>query len=187
MDKNIEQRIDLKFCIANGISCAESLKMLQTTYNESTLSKTRAYEWYSAFKSGRDVVEDLPRFGRLSTSSTEVNIAKEEEMVTENRHLSLREIAAELSVSHESIRTILNDCFGMKHVAARLVPKDLLTSMYLLKNIPTELGLQILQRLLYYMIPQTKVCWICAIKGHQLIKIIIYFFVTTCIWVTGFL
>jgi len=28
-------------------------------------------------------------------------------------------------VSHESIRTILNDCLGMKRVAARLVPKDL--------------------------------------------------------------
>ena len=40
------------------------------------------------------------------------------EMVTENRHSSLREIATELSVSHESIRTILNDCLGMKRVAA---------------------------------------------------------------------
>ena len=40
-------------------------------------------------------------------------------------HLSLREIAAELSVSHESIRTILNDCLGMKRVAARLVLKTL--------------------------------------------------------------
>ena len=35
-------------------------------------------------------------------------------MVTENRHLSLREIAADFSVSHELIRTILNDCLGMK-------------------------------------------------------------------------
>ena len=46
-------------------------------------------------------------------------------MVTENLHLSLREIAAELYVSHESICNILNDCLGMKRVAARLVPKDL--------------------------------------------------------------
>ena len=46
-------------------------------------------------------------------------------MVNENRHLSLREITAELSVSHESIRTIFNDCLGMKRVAARLVPRDL--------------------------------------------------------------
>ena len=125
MDKNIEQRICLKFWIANGISCAKSLKILQKAYDESTLSKTRAYEWYSAFKSGRDEVEDLPRSGRPSMSSTQVNTAKVKEMVTENRHLSLREIAAELAVSHESIRTILNDCLSMKRVAARLVPKDL--------------------------------------------------------------
>ena len=70
-------------------------------------------------------MEDLPRFGRPSTSSTEVNIGKVKEMVTENRHLSLREVVAELSVSHESIRTILNDRLDMKRVAARLIPKDL--------------------------------------------------------------
>ena len=45
MDNNIEQRICLKFCIADGISCAESLKMLKKAYDELTLSKTRAYEW----------------------------------------------------------------------------------------------------------------------------------------------
>ena len=46
-------------------------------------------------------------------------------MVTENRHLSLRDTAAEHAVSHESICTILNDFLGLKCVAARLVPKDL--------------------------------------------------------------
>ena len=61
--------------------------MLQKVYGESTLSKTRAYEWYSAFKSGRNVVEDLPRSGRPSTSSTEVDIAKVKEMVTKFGHL----------------------------------------------------------------------------------------------------
>ena len=55
----------------------------------------------------------------------EVDIAKVKEMVSENRRLSLREIAAELSVSHGSFRTILNDCLGMKRVAVRLVPIDL--------------------------------------------------------------
>ena len=50
--------------------------MLQKACGESTLSKTHAYEWYSAVKSGRDVVKDLPRSGRPSASSTEANIAK---------------------------------------------------------------------------------------------------------------
>ena len=52
---SIEQRIRLKFCIKNGMSCVESLKILQKAYGESTLLKTCAYEWYSAFKSGRNV------------------------------------------------------------------------------------------------------------------------------------
>ena len=60
-----------------------------------------------------------------AVSLSQVCLAKVKEMVTENRHLRLRDIAAELSVSHESIRTILNDCLDMKRVAARLVPKDL--------------------------------------------------------------
>ena len=88
MDKNIEHKICLKFCFENVISCAESLKILQKAYSESPLSKTRAYEWYSESQSSRDV-EDLPRSDRPSTSSTEVNIAKVKEMVTENCHLSL--------------------------------------------------------------------------------------------------
>ena len=82
IDKNIEERICLKFCIANEILCVESLKMLQKAYSESTLSKTRACEWYSALKSDRDVVKDLPRSGRPSTSSTEVNISKVTQITT---------------------------------------------------------------------------------------------------------
>ena len=78
-----------------------------------------------------NVVEDLRHSGRPSTSSTEVHIAKLKEIMTENCHLSFREIAAEVSVSHESIRTILNDCLGMKRVASRLVPKDHLTRLSL--------------------------------------------------------
>ncbi|CAH2095143.1 unnamed protein product [Euphydryas editha] len=67
-------------------------------------------------------MENWPRFGRPSTSATEVNIAKVKETVTANSYSTLREIAAELFVSHKSIRTILTNHLGMKHVAAQLVP-----------------------------------------------------------------
>ena len=104
MDKNIEQRICLKFCIAKGISCAESLKMLQEAYGESTLSKTRTYEWCSGSKSGLDVLKYFPGCGK-------------------NHHLSLREIAAESSMSHESICTILNNFLhGKNSIAVRSIP-----------------------------------------------------------------
>lgn len=78
------------------------------------LLKTRTYEWCKAFKSGRDLMKDLSRSNRPSTS------------VTENPHSTLREISVEFSVSHESIRTILNNRLGVKNVADWLVQKDLI-------------------------------------------------------------
>jgi hypothetical protein len=66
-------------------------------------------EWFKALKSGRDMMEDLLRSSRSSTSATEVNIAKMKEMVTENPHSTFSVLAVDLSVSHESIRTILTN------------------------------------------------------------------------------
>lgn len=99
--------------------------MLQKAYGDQTLTQPWAYKWYKAFKDGRDTVDDLPRSGRPSTSNTEKNVDKIEEMIMENRHLSLREIAQDVNMSHESVRNILVDVLGMRRVAARLVPKDL--------------------------------------------------------------
>jgi hypothetical protein len=98
--------------------------MLHEAYGKSTFSKTRACEWYKAFKCGRDVTEDLPRCGRPSTSATGVNIAKMREIVIENPHSTLREIVAELSVSHESSRTILTNNLGIKHVCCLVFTRN---------------------------------------------------------------
>lgn len=125
MDKKTEQRVCLKFCVLNEISCAESLKMLQKAYGDSALSKTQAYEWYKAFKDGREIVEDMPRSGRPSTSSTEENVDKIKEIVLENRHASVREIARDLNISRESARLVLVNQLRMKRVSARLVPIEL--------------------------------------------------------------
>lgn len=125
MDEKVEQRVCLKFCVANGISCADSLKMLQKAFGDALISKTRAYEWYRAFKGGRKVVEDLERSGRPSTSRMDENIDEVGKLLAIDRRMTLREMGEELGISHESVRTILRDVFGMRRVAARLVPKEL--------------------------------------------------------------
>lgn len=121
----MEQRICIKFCVLNEITCSDSLKMLQKAYGESALSKSRVYQWYKEFQEGRELVEDLPRSGRPSNSSNDENIAKVKEMVIQNRHSGLREIAHDLAISHESVRNILVNHLGMRRVSARLVPKEL--------------------------------------------------------------
>ncbi|XP_053960220.1 protein GVQW3-like [Anastrepha ludens] len=103
---------------AGMFSSAATLKMLQKAYGECGLSKTLVYEWYKVFSEGREVVEDSPRSGRPSTSSTDEKVAKVKEMVLENHLLSLREVARDLNVSYKSIRNILHHQLGMGRVAA---------------------------------------------------------------------
>jgi hypothetical protein len=50
------------------------------------------------FKSSRDVMEDLPRCGRPSTSATEVNITKLKGIVIENPYSTESERATEIYV-----------------------------------------------------------------------------------------
>ena len=56
---------------------------------------------------------------RISNKEFALNFALQMEF-----RLSLIKIATELFVSQELIRTILNDCLGIKRVAAWLAPKD---------------------------------------------------------------
>lgn len=98
----IERRVCLKFCVANELLCVNVLTMLGKTYGDSVLSKTRAYEWYKVLQEGRKIFEDIPRSGRPSTSTIELNVYAIKEMVLENRHISLREVAHCLNISHES-------------------------------------------------------------------------------------
>ena len=42
------------FCVSNGITATESLKILQKCLVESTLSRTPVFEWHKAFSEGRE-------------------------------------------------------------------------------------------------------------------------------------
>ena len=123
--EKIEQRVCLKFCVSNGITATESLKMLQKCFGESTLSRTQVFEWHKAFSEGREVVENLPHASRPSTSVNDDNIEKVKKIVLENRRVGIREVAEALNISYGSTQHIVVHVLGMKRVAARLVPKDL--------------------------------------------------------------
>jgi hypothetical protein len=64
--------------------------MLKKAYGDNCLSKTQAYEWYKAFKDGREVIENLPRSGCPSTSTNDENVEKVKKLVFENRRISVK-------------------------------------------------------------------------------------------------
>ena len=119
----IEQRINIKFCVKLGKTATETLKMLRDVYGDSSMSRTRVFEWHKRLVEGRKDVEDDPKLGRPCTSTTDTNIKKVRQLVCSDRRLTIRVIANELAMDKETVRTILVDTLGMRKVCAKMVPR----------------------------------------------------------------
>ena len=119
MEKKIEQRVCLKFCVSNGITATESLKMLQKCFGESTLSRTQTFEKHKAFSKGREVVKNVPHTSHLSTPVNDDNIENVKKIVLENRCVAIREVAEALDISYGSIQHIVVHVLDVNRVAAR--------------------------------------------------------------------
>ena len=96
--------------------------MLTIAYGESTLSNKNVYKWYKLFQEGRENVEDEPRPGRPSMSTTDENVEAVKEIVLKNRRITIREVA-DVGISVGSCHDILSDVLGMRRVSAEFVPK----------------------------------------------------------------
>ncbi|XP_065667611.1 protein GVQW3-like [Hydra vulgaris] len=125
MSNFVEQRSAIKFCLRNDISAAETYRMLQKAFGEETMSQKNVYKWYKDFKEGRELVDDLERSGRPSTSIDDRHINKIKELVLANRRLTIRDLVDMVGISFGSVQAILKDHLGLRRLKSRLVPKFL--------------------------------------------------------------
>jgi hypothetical protein len=88
MEEKVQQRVYIDLCFRLGKTGAETYKMLQAVFEESCLSRSKTFEWYSRFKSGRRSFEDDSRPRRPSTSHTEDSVARVREIIRADRRLS---------------------------------------------------------------------------------------------------
>ena len=104
------------------MQCSKALEMFTIAYGESTLSKKNVYKWYKLFQEGRENVENEPRPGCPSTSTTDENVEAVKEIVLKNRRNTIREVAEDVGISFGSCHDILSDVLGMRRVSAKFVP-----------------------------------------------------------------
>jgi len=55
-DKNLEQRINIKFCVKIGKKANETLALLTVAYGEYAMKKSSVFECCRQFKEGREDV-----------------------------------------------------------------------------------------------------------------------------------
>jgi hypothetical protein len=58
MDVLKEQRVCIKLCQKFGETATETYEMLQQAFGETTLSRSKTFEWDSRFKIGRTSIDD---------------------------------------------------------------------------------------------------------------------------------
>jgi len=113
-DKNLEQRINIKFCVKIGNSASETLALLTVTYDECAVKKSSVFEWHRLFKEGREDVQDDPRSGQPKTQRTDENVDRVRTLVRSDRRLGVRVIAEELNMNRETVRQIVKEDLGQK-------------------------------------------------------------------------
>ncbi|GFV11726.1 hypothetical protein TNCV_977151 [Trichonephila clavipes] len=67
--------------------------MLSKVNGESTMARSKVYEWHRHFKKGRESIEYIECIGRPSTSRNAKNVALVSECVRKNCRLTLEQIS----------------------------------------------------------------------------------------------
>ena len=102
------------------------MKIFQKVFENSVFSNTGVCVLYKDFKCSHTVVEDLPFSILESAANTEGNVNKVKEIVLEKHYISLRELTNEFNFGYRTAQYIVVDNLGMRRVAARFIPKDVI-------------------------------------------------------------
>ncbi|XP_050296406.1 histone-lysine N-methyltransferase SETMAR-like [Anthonomus grandis grandis] len=98
--------------------CAELISVFRNEApHQSTVSR-----WYAEFKRGRVSLSDDPRSGAPKTVVTQENIDAVRMLITEDRHVTYREIEASLAISKTSIQKILHEELRVRKLVSRWIP-----------------------------------------------------------------
>jgi hypothetical protein len=103
---SVEQRIIIKFLTKECCKPSEICSSLKRQHGEETLSNVSVYKWNSAFKIGRETVENEPHERRPRTSITGENSDRVDALIRENRRITVRELSGILNISDGSVKAV---------------------------------------------------------------------------------
>lgn len=83
------------------MKAAQARRQICEVYGREALSKTTAKKWFAQFHSGNFDVADAPR-GSRATLLVEHNIDVSMEIINQNRHINVLDVAQELNISRKS-------------------------------------------------------------------------------------
>ena len=97
----------------------ETLEMVQQDFGDQSLSRAQVFQWHARFKTGRTLVDDDEHTGRPTSCTTPETVARIQELLRQDRRLTIRDIAEEMEVGYGTCQRVLTEELGMNRVAAK--------------------------------------------------------------------
>jgi hypothetical protein len=118
-----EQRSVICFLGSEEVKLTEIRRQIKVQYGDACLSLKQVYEWTTNFRNGIISVTISPRPGQVHRILTPEAIAAGEDIVKENRHVIVNEIAAHLDISHGSAHHIVHDVLHFHKMCVARLPR----------------------------------------------------------------
>jgi len=109
MDQRKEQRVCVKFCANLGKSATETLIIIQQTFGDQSLSREQVFQWHSRFKTGHTSVDDDEYTGRPTSCTAPQTVARIQELVRQDRHRTIHDIAEEVGIGYGTCQRVLTE------------------------------------------------------------------------------
>ena len=90
MQKSIEQRYAIKFCVRLKKSKQEAYGLLKEAYGDEQISQASFYQWFNKFSETNKQVEDEPRSGAPKSACKEESIQEMQRLMMQDRQMSVR-------------------------------------------------------------------------------------------------
>lgn len=124
-DLKSKQRTIIEFLLHKGQNATEIHNDLVQQFGHEAYSYRETARWVKWLKEGRTSLEDKSRSGRPSEGVSQQNLNRVEELVNQDRQITVREIAVDLQLSHSNVHRILQDHLLLEKKFAKWVPKNL--------------------------------------------------------------
>ncbi len=127
MERFLDQRANIKFCVAQGKSQAETLQTLRTVYGDQTIGKTQCRQWFLQFKEGdlTTPIKDRHRPGRPRSVHCPDKIQEVQAAVNEDTRVTIPQLSRRLQISTGSVHKILHQDLKKTKRAAKFIPRIL--------------------------------------------------------------
>jgi hypothetical protein len=107
------------------LSATGKLVLVQTSYGNEALNRSKTFRWYTGLRERRERVEDDESGGRPKSTRTEVNIAAVADLLKNDLRIASRIIAESLIIRKSIVLRILKEDWRKRKLCARFVPLSL--------------------------------------------------------------